>query len=141
MTDKVFIGLDYSHNNLLTLEASSFSEFTQFMFTSGYKVGRIESGFNNIDELMKYKVIILSTPKNTNLTAEEIENLEEFVKSGGGLLITSSSGGDHTNDTNLNELTRNFGFEFMSDEINDSVNFVHLQKRPTFRFSSTNNAS
>ncbi|MHA2050907.1 MAG: hypothetical protein ACW986_14945, partial [Promethearchaeota archaeon] len=58
------------------------------------------------------------------------ENLVEYVKSGGGLLITSSSGGDYTNSTNLNVLTRNFGFEFLPNEINDSVNFVHLQKRP-----------
>ncbi|MFX1479834.1 MAG: hypothetical protein ACFFCI_17085, partial [Promethearchaeota archaeon] len=64
MTDKITIGLDYSHHNLLTLEASSFSEFTQFMFNSGYKVGRIESGFIDFNELIKYKTIILSTPKS-----------------------------------------------------------------------------
>ena len=52
------------------------------------------------------------------------------MKNGGSLLIISSTGGDHTNNTNLNELTRKFGFEFVSDEINDSVNFVNLQKRP-----------
>lgn len=130
MTDKITIGLDYSHHNLLTLEASSFSEFTQFMFNSGYKVGRIESGFIDFNELIKYKTIILSTPKSVDLKPKEIENLKKYVKDGGGLLITSSSGGNYANNTNLNELTQDFGFEFSSDEINDSVNFVHLQKRP-----------
>lgn len=130
MTGEVIIGLDYSHGNILTLEASSFTEFTQFLFTSGYKIGKIESGFNSITELRKYRTIIISTPKNTNLKTNEIENLKKYVKGGGSLLITSSSGGDYGNNTNLNELTRNFGFEFAPDEVNDSVNYVTLQKRP-----------
>lgn len=130
MKGEAIIGLDYSHGNLLTLEASSFAEFTQFLFTSGYKIGKIESGFNSVTELRKYRTIIISTPKNTNLKPNEIENLKKYVKGGGSLLITSSSGGDYGNNTNLNELTRNFGFEFAPDEVNDSVNYVHLQKRP-----------
>ncbi|MFX1504348.1 MAG: hypothetical protein ACFFDH_25535 [Promethearchaeota archaeon] len=130
MNGKVTIGLDYSHNNILTIEASSFAEFTQFIFTSGYKLGKIEAGFNSIDNLKRYNTIILSTPKNMNLKANEIEILENYVKEGGSLLISSTSGGDYTNNTNLNELTRKFGFEFVSDEIYDSVNYVNLQKRP-----------
>lgn len=130
MSEKAIIGLDYSHNNFLTLEASSFAEFTQFLFNSGYKIGKIESGFNSLPDLGKYKTIILSTPRNTNLKEKEIENLVEYVKNGGGLLITSSTGGDYSNSTNLNVLTRNFGFEFLPNEINDSVSYVHLQKRP-----------
>lgn len=124
------IGLDYSHNNFLVLESSSFGEFTQFLFTSGYKLGKIETGFNSLDNLDKYNVIILSTPRNTSLKLNEIKILEKYVKNGGSLLIVSSSGGDYTNSTNLNDLTQKFGFEFVSDEIYDSVNYVNLQKRP-----------
>lgn len=130
MNGKAIIGLDNSHNNILTLESSSFGEFTQFLFTSGYKIGKIESGFNSLNELKKYNTIILSTPKNTNLKQTEINNLEKYIKGGGSLLIVSSTGGDFANDTNLNELTRKFGFEFELDEIYDSVNYVNLQKRP-----------
>ena len=56
--------------------------------------------------------------------------LEKYVKNGGSLLIVSSSGGDHSNHTNLNSLTSKFGFEFAEDEVNDSMNYVNLQKRP-----------
>ncbi|MFX0007093.1 MAG: hypothetical protein ACFFAV_10240 [Candidatus Hermodarchaeota archaeon] len=130
MNGKVTIALDYSHNNTLTIESSSFGDFTQFLFTSGYKLGKIETGFNSINELKKYNIVILSTPKNTKLQPNEIQNLEKYVKDGGSLLIVSSTGGDYTNSTNLNELTTKFGFEFNSDEIYDSVNYVNLQKRP-----------
>ncbi len=130
LNGKATIALDYSHNNILTLESSSFNEFTQFLFTSGYKIGKIESGFNSINELKKYNALILSTPKNIKLQPIELKTLESYVKNGGSLLIVSSTGGDYTNSTNLNELTRKFGFEFVSDEIQDSVNYINLQKRP-----------
>ncbi|MFX0023039.1 MAG: hypothetical protein ACFE9S_12000 [Candidatus Hermodarchaeota archaeon] len=130
MNGKATIALDYSHNNILTIESSSFGDFTQFLFTSGYKLGKIETGFNSINELKKYNTIILATPKNIKLQPNEIQILEKYVKDGGSLLIVSSTGGDYTNSTNLNELTTKFGFEFVSDEINDSVNYVNLQKRP-----------
>ena len=45
-------------------------------------------------------------------------------------MIISTRGGDHANRTNLNQLTSRFGFEFIEDEINDSMSYVNLQKRP-----------
>ncbi len=124
------IGLDYSHNNNLTLEAPSYAEFTEFLFSSGYKLGKIQAGFDSISKVEIYDAILLSTPKNKNLSENEINVLEEYVKNGGSLLIVSSSGGDLINETNLNELTSKFGFEFLPTEVNDSMNYVNMQKRP-----------
>ncbi|MEJ2251263.1 MAG: hypothetical protein P8Y70_04960 [Candidatus Lokiarchaeota archaeon] len=129
-SERARIGFDYSHNNKLTLEASSYADFFQFLFASGYKMGKIQAGFTSTGKLKDYDAIILSTPRNTNLTEEEIQNLVEYTKKGGSLLIINSTGGDYKNKTNLNELTRNFGFEFNSDEINDSMNYIKLQRRP-----------
>jgi hypothetical protein len=130
MTDKATIGLDYSHNNKLKLEVSSYSEFTDFLFNSGYKLGKIEAGIDTIKKLETYDAILLSSPNNVKLTESEIDIIEKYVKKGGNLLIVSSLGGDFTNRTNLNQLTKKFGFEFEFDEIHDSVNYVFLQKRP-----------
>ncbi len=130
MKNDITVGLDYSHNNMLTLEASSYADFTQFLFSSAYKLGKIEAGFYSIDKVKNYKAIIMSIPKNINLSPREIEVLEEYVRKGGSLLIAGSRGGEHTNRTNINDLTRIFGFEFIDDEINDSVNYVNMQKRP-----------
>jgi hypothetical protein len=117
---------------MLTLEASSYADFTQFLFASGYKLGKIEAGFFSASKLQDYDCIIISTPKNMNLTPEEEDNLEQYVKNGGSLLIISTRGGDYVNRTNLNNLSRKFGFEFVSDEISDSFKYVNLQKRPIF---------
>jgi len=130
MPEKATIGLDYSHNNKLTLEASSFNEFTHFLFTSGYKLGKIQAGFDSLKKLEGYDTIIISTPNNQRIQSNEIEIIEKYVKNGGNLLVLSSMGGDYTNKTNLNELTHQFGFEFVSDEVNDSMNYITLQRRP-----------
>jgi len=130
MKNDIKVGLDYSHNNMLTLEASSYSDFTQFLFSSAYKLGKIEAGFYSLDKVKNYNAIIMSIPKNINLDPREIEVLEEYVRKGGSLLIVGSRGGEHANRTNINELTRLFGFEFINDEINDSVNYINMQKRP-----------
>jgi len=127
---QIQIGLDNSHNNLLTLEASSYADFTQFLFTSGYKIGKIESGFHSLEKIKQYSAIIISTPKNTKLSQKEIEVLDEYVREGGGLLVIGAQGGDYSNRTNLSELTTKFGFEFVNDEIYDSVSYVNIQKRP-----------
>ncbi len=130
MPDEPTIGLDYTHNNHLTLEAPSYADFTEFLFSSGYKLGKIEAGFDSLQKLETYDAILLSSPKNTNLESNEIEILEEYVKKGGSLLIVSSSGGDRINGTNLNELTSKFGFEFVPDEVNNSMSYLNFQKRP-----------
>jgi len=129
-SNDITVGLDYSHNNMLTLEASSYADFTQFLFTSAYKLGKIEAGFQSLEKVKNYTAIIMSIPKNIYLSPKEIEVLEEYVRTGGSLLIIGSQGGEYNNRTNINELTRKFGFEFIADEINDSVNYVNLQKRP-----------
>ena len=130
MSSGIRVGFDYSHNNLLTFEASSYADFIQFLFASGYKLGKIEAGFYSLEKLEEYDAIIMSTPRNEKLNPVEIENLDKYVKNGGGLLIVSSRGGDYLNKSNLNDLCQNFGFTFESDEINDSVNYVNMQKRP-----------
>ena len=124
------IGLDYSHGGMLTLEASSYSDFTQFLFASAYKLGKIEAGFYALEKARIYDAVIISIPKNINLKPEEIDVLEKYVRAGGSLLIIGSRGGEYLNRTNVNELTRKFGFEFQTDEVNDSVNYINLQKRP-----------
>jgi hypothetical protein len=130
MKSAITIGLDYSHNNMLKLEESSYADFTQFLFASGYKIGRIEAGFDSLAKLNGYDMIIISTPKNYSYGEQEINLIHQYVKEGGHLLLISSRGGDYLNRTNFNDICIKFGFEFEADEIFDSVKYVNLQKRP-----------
>jgi hypothetical protein len=88
------IALDYSHKNKLTMESSSYSDFVQFLFNSGFRLGKIQAGFDSIEKLENYDLIMLTTPRSAEFAEEEINNVEEYVKEGGGLLSVRDEGGD-----------------------------------------------
>jgi len=122
------IGFDYSHNNKLTFESPSFSDFTEFLFRSGFNVGVIKNGIT-IEKLEPYKMFIIGAPFAENFADLEIKALEKFVKKGGSLLIISDAGGDTENETNSNEIAETFGFTFNPDIICDSLNYVKNQEQ------------
>jgi len=130
MSQDVNICFDYSHGNKLMIEGPSFNDFVEFLFTSGYKLGKVEAGINSVKKLDKYNLVILGAPYNSIYSEPEIKVLMEYIKKGGAVLIVSNGGGDYTNKTNLSGFTKNFGFSFNSDRINDSVYYLNLQKRP-----------
>ncbi len=129
MSEQIKICFDYSHGDKLTVESPSFIDFVQFLFNSGYKLGKIEAGLNSLNKIEIYDLLIIGSPYNSIITDEEIDVLKEYVENGGNLLVISNGGGDYANKTNLTELTQNFGIEFNSDRLNDSVYYVNQQKR------------
>ncbi|MHA1745635.1 MAG: Gldg family protein [Promethearchaeota archaeon] len=119
---------DYSHNNTLTIESPSYSDFTQFLFGSSYQLGKIQAGFSS-DKIQKYRLIVIGGPRESRFTSTEIRALVQFVQLGGNLLIINDEGGDYGTNCNLSDLTKYFGFEYNSDIILDSVHFHNQQNR------------
>ncbi len=122
------IVFDYSHNNTLTLESPSYSDFTEYLFGSSFALGKIQAGFTSVDKLKKYKCLVIGGPRETIFQPNEIEVIVDYIKNGGSLLVINDEGGDYGANTNLNDLTRNFGFEFNSDIMFDSMNFISNQQ-------------
>ncbi len=123
------ICFDYSHNNSLKFESPVYPDFLQFLFDSGYRLGKIEAGFDNIEKLSRYKILIIGGPVNSKFTPQEIEVIEQFVKNGGSLLLISDGGGDAQSDSNLNDLAKRFGFTFENTVLYDSVKNIEKQNR------------
>jgi len=123
------ICFDHSHNNKLSIESSSYSEFIDYIFSSGFKVGHIKQGIS-AEKLNVYNLFIIGCPFGLLFDLEEIEIIEQYVKNGGSLFIISDGGGDHENETNLNDIAEKFGFKFNSDFVLDSMNYIRLQDRP-----------
>ncbi|MHA1728984.1 MAG: Gldg family protein [Promethearchaeota archaeon] len=128
ITEKT-ICFDYSHNNKLIIESSSYSDFTQFLFASGFKIGQIKQGIT-AQKLKQYDIFIIGNPFGKLFEVEEISAIESYVRNGGGLLIISDGGGDHENETNLSEITEKFGFKFNPDFVCDSMNYSRKQEIP-----------
>jgi len=120
---------DYSHNNVLTIESPSCTDFVQFLFGSSIRLGKIEAGFTSLDKLQRYRLIVIGGPRESNFEIEELKVLEEFVKNGGSLLVIHDDGGDYSANTNLSELTQKFGFMYNPDTMMDSVDYSNVQSR------------
>ena len=120
---------DYSHNNTLTIESPSYADFTQYLFGSSFRLGKIQAGITSIDKLAKYRMLVIGGPRQNYFELEEIQTIVEFVKNGGNLLIIHDEGGDYEAETNLNELTEHFGFTYNADILSDSMNFLNIESR------------
>lgn len=126
------ICFDYSHNNKLIIENSSFNDFVAYLFSSGFRVGQIKQGISK-EKLSQYNIFIMGNPYQSNFEVEEIKAIEEYVKEGGGLFIISDEEGDRGNEINLNDLTTKFGFVFNPDKISDSMIYVKDQDKPLIK--------
>ena len=117
MNTEFNIGFDYSHNNKLIIEDPGFNDFKEFLFNSDLKLGKIEAGLT-YEKLSTYNVFIIGVPiAKAYLSPEEIEDLVNYVKDGGSLLIVADKGGDYENKSNLNDLTEHFGVKINSDHL------------------------
>jgi hypothetical protein len=120
---------DYSHNNTLVLESPSNADFVQYLFGSSFRLGKIQAGFTSLEKLQNYRLVVIGGPRESVFTTEEIENLIEYVRLGGNLLVINDEGGDYSSGANLNDLTKLFGFEYNSDIMHDSMSFQGVQSR------------
>ncbi|MFX0030169.1 MAG: hypothetical protein ACFE8B_13240 [Candidatus Hermodarchaeota archaeon] len=133
MTKKITIGFDYSHNNKLTIENNAFTDFIQYLFDSGFQLGKIEAGIT-VEKLTSYDLFIIGVPHlGPNVGQDEIDYLVEYVKNGGSLLIINDGGGDYENKNNLSELTKRFGIIFNNDKLYDNESFSQENSHPIIK--------
>ena len=133
MLNEKAIGFDYSHNNKLVIENETFTDFTQYLFNSDFKLGKIEAGIS-YEKLTKYNIFIIGVPTiESNLNPDEIEALIKYVNDGGSLLLLNDKGGDYDNKNNLSELTKHFGITFNSDRLFDDKNFSKKSSHPIIK--------
>ncbi len=130
MSSEFNIGFDYSHKNKLIIEDPGFNDFIEYLFNSGLKLGKIEAGIN-YEKLSAYNIFIIGVPyAGSYLSDNEIGDIVKYVYDGGSLLMINDKGGDLENKSNLNELSKNFGIKFNSDQLYDNENFSKDNSRP-----------
>ncbi|MFX1479479.1 MAG: hypothetical protein ACFFCI_15210 [Promethearchaeota archaeon] len=133
MIKKIAIGFDYTHNNKLTIENNAFTDFVQYLFDSGFKLGKIEAGITT-DKLSGYELFIIGVPHlGPDLDDDEIISLVEYVRNGGSLLLINDGGGDFENKNNLSELSKNFGITFNPDRLYDNKFFSQDNSHPIIK--------
>jgi len=89
------------------------STFAELLSKISYKTDRLTDGNITLDKLRNYDVLVIVSPSK-RFSSAEAEDIEAFVKAGGGLLMV----GDLTtcqdpSGYDMNELGRRFGLEFL----------------------------
>jgi len=122
------ICFDYSHNNPLQLEEVPFNFFTDYLFGQNFILAKAELGFRNASYLQQFDALVIGNMIDASLDPGEIENIVDFVKEGGGLLLVCDQGGDFENHNNISELGQQFGITFNSDHIYDPEDHTGRQE-------------
>ncbi len=93
-------------------------------------VHRLGEGPITTEHLANAAALVLACPSASTFTQEEIGVIVEYVHRGGGLVMMSSSGGDKTLQTNLNDISTKFGFILNDDIVSDESNNVKYNTVP-----------
>ncbi|XP_024532412.1 intraflagellar transport protein 52 homolog [Selaginella moellendorffii] len=95
----------------------------------------------SLENLQEASIIIFGCPREKFSTAE-IDNLRSYVSSGGSVIFLSKEGGDIAQNTNLNDLTQEYGITINSDGVFSGRSFCGREYNSDPRcelFSSFNN--
>ncbi len=112
---------DYSHQNGLRLEESTYSKFADYLVWSGCQFSTIAKGLS-WEKLDSSDILVIGNPTLSLLNPAEISGILNFVRSGKSLMIFADAGGDLSAQTNLNALCSYFGFTFNDDVLFDLDN-------------------
>lgn len=121
--ESIAICFTQGHKEKLVIEQVQHEGLVDMLFKSGYRLGKIET-WVSWQKLCDYQVLVIGAPVDGKFEDVEIKAILEFVNSGGSLLIIADEGGDAKVNSNLNDITKEFGFTFAPDIIVDDVNHV-----------------
>lgn len=116
---------DLSHNEMLNLSESEYSDFLNLLNTLNQDIIKNEKSEISEKILKNVDVLVIGNPINDYFSRSEISLIINFVKQGGALLLISEYGGDSLQKTNINDISGNYFDIFFEKNIlkkNNSVN-------------------
>ena len=84
-----------------------------------------------LEKIKTANIFIIGEPKQL-FTPEEIEILKKYIEEGGNILILQGEGGDSKNNTNLNDLLKDYGIQFHSDSVVRTSYYKYLHPKECF---------
>ncbi|MFX0132763.1 MAG: Gldg family protein [Candidatus Hodarchaeota archaeon] len=129
MRSKIKVAFDRTHKEILKIgktgehEWESWANAEELIRKKGFENINLEKSALKYSDLSQYNILIIGAPQ-TKFSDDEISSIVQFVKKGGNLLAINEQGGDLRNNTNLSEITKNFGIEFNNDMIHDKVHNI-----------------
>jgi len=116
---RVLFDASHDNNTLKDIGNDGFNKFGAILTKESFKVSSISKDFMSAIKT-KPDVLVIAFPKES-YKPEEVEAIHEYVKKGGGLLVAGEWGDIYGNLYSLNEIVKEFGFEFQKDRVTDMV--------------------
>jgi len=83
------------------------------------------------NSLKPFDILVFVCPDFARINTMEITEINNWVKQdGGGLLLLSHAGGDRGRNSNLSELSQNFGIVFENDQVLDETYNLGMENMP-----------
>ncbi|MFX0012227.1 MAG: hypothetical protein ACFE9R_18080 [Candidatus Hermodarchaeota archaeon] len=83
------------------------------------------------NSLKPFDILVFVCPDFARITTMEMTEINNWVRQdGGGLLLLSHAGGDRGRNSNLSELSQNFGIVFENDQVLDTTYNLGMENMP-----------
>jgi hypothetical protein len=83
------------------------------------------------NSLKPFDILVFVCPDFARITTMEMTEIDNWVRQdGGGLLLLSHAGGDRGRNSNLSELSQNFGIVFENDQVLDETYNLGMENMP-----------
>jgi len=83
------------------------------------------------NSLKPFDILVFACPDFSKVSSLEISEISSWVhEEGGGLLLLSHAGGDRGRNSNLSELSQNFGILFENDQVLDNSYNLGMENMP-----------
>jgi hypothetical protein len=124
------IAFDVAHKPRGRLD-ENFTELKDFLNSNGFECYNfLEAPITKLS-LKPYDVLVFVCPDFSKISSLEISEINNWVREdGGGLLLLSHAGGDRGRNSNLSELSQNFGMTFENDQVLDETNNLGMENMP-----------
>ena len=125
-----YIAFDNSHKERARLD-ENFTELRDYLNEHGFICYNFLEVPITQESLKPFDILVIACPDFSKLSHIEIMDIMNWVKEdGGGVLLLSHAGGDRGRNSNLSELSEQFGIVFENDQVLDDVNNIGIENMP-----------
>ncbi|MFW9949693.1 MAG: hypothetical protein ACFFKA_06170 [Candidatus Thorarchaeota archaeon] len=124
------IAFDIGHKPRGKLD-ENLTELRDFLNNNGFTCYNFLETPITYNSLRAFDVLVFSCPDFSKISSLEISEISNWVhEDGGGLLLLSHAGGDRGRNSNLSELSQNFGILFENDQVLDNSYNLGMENMP-----------
>ncbi|MBD3255445.1 MAG: hypothetical protein GF383_10150, partial [Candidatus Lokiarchaeota archaeon] len=125
-----YIAFDLSHKPRGKID-ENYTELRDHLNSNGFVCyNLLETPITQIS-LRPFDILVFICPDFAKISSQEVNEIQNWVKEdGGGLLMLSHAGGDKGRNSNLGDLSQQFGISFENDQVLDEVNNIGMENMP-----------